>query len=124
MNNFFRFVQQYSKKIILKLFTMHYDWNPFKIEDGESLRHHETAWNFDQRNENYYLGKINDSGESDSNMRYFTDGTSGRFYRKGEIIPCEEKEVVVKEPFRNNSHEGKRKRNFSFRLSKSKRGKE
>lgn len=93
---------------------MHYDWNPFKIDDAESLRHHAKAWNFDQRNESYYLGKINESGESDLNMRYFTDGKTGRYYRKGEIIQ-EEENFEVKEPFRNNSYEGKRKRNFSFR---------
>lgn len=94
---------------------MHYDWNPFKKDDGESLRHHETAWNFDQRNESYYLGKINESGDNDSQMSYFTDGKTSRYYRKGEVIQQEEN-AVVKEPFRNNSYEGKRKRNFSFKL--------
>jgi CRISPR/Cas system CMR-associated protein Cmr5 small subunit len=95
---------------------MHYDWNPFKIDDAESLRHHKKAWNFDQRNESYYLGKINEAGESDLKMRYFTDGKSSRYYRKGEIIRQEEN-LEVKEPFRNNSNEGKRTRNFSFKLS-------
>ncbi|MEO6906213.1 MAG: hypothetical protein ABI148_07620 [Ginsengibacter sp.] len=85
--------------------------------------HHDKDWNFDPRNENYYLGKINESGESDDNMRYFTDGKTGRYYRKGEIIPPTETEPVIKEPFLNNSLEGKRKRNFSFRLSDSERKK-
>ena len=83
--------------------------------------HHDKDWNFDPRNENYYLGKINESGESDSEMRYFTDGKTGRYYRKDEIIPSSETEAVVKEPFRNNSLEGKRKRNFSFKFSGSKK---
>jgi hypothetical protein len=95
---------------------MQCDWNQFKIHDGESIRHHEKAWNFDERNESYYLGKINQAGESDPNMRYFTDGKTGRYYRKGEIIAREENQDV-KEPFRNNSLEGKRKRNFSFRTT-------
>ena len=43
---------------------MHYDNNPYKVEDGEYLRHHETCWNFDERNENYYLGKINENGST------------------------------------------------------------
>lgn len=103
---------------------MHYDWNPFKIDDGESIRHHEQSWNFDQRNESYYLGKINEVGDSDSGMRYFTDGKTGRYYRKGEIIPQEETETDIKDPFRNNSYEGKRKRNFSFKLNGDKRKKE
>jgi|SRR6185312_14517070 len=103
---------------------MHYDWNPFKIDDGDSIRHHEQSWNFDGRNESYYLGKINETGESDPNMRYFSDGKSGRYYRKGEIIPQDENQVVVNHPFRNNSYEGKRKRNFSFRLSAGKRKKD
>jgi lipopolysaccharide export LptBFGC system permease protein LptF len=103
---------------------MHYDWNPFKIDDGESIRHHEQSWNFDQRNESYYLGKINDAGDSDSSMRYFTDGKTGRYYRKGEIMPEEENETEIKDPFRNNSYEGKRKRNFSFNLTGGKRKKQ
>ncbi len=94
---------------------MHYDWNPFKIEDAESSRHHEKAWNFDERNESYYLGRINECGESDLTMRYFTDGNTGRYYRKGEIIPQEEN-TEVKEPFLNNSYEVKRKRNFNFKV--------
>jgi hypothetical protein len=32
-----------------------------------------------------------------------------------------EETTTVKDPFRNNSYEGKRKRNFSFRLPGSKR---
>jgi hypothetical protein len=50
-------------------------------------------------------------------MSYFTDGKTGRYYRKGEIIP---KEIGTDniEPFRNNSYEGKRKRNFSFKPSR------
>ena len=96
---------------------MHYEWNPFKKDDAESLRHHQTAWNFDERNESYYLGKINESGDTDPKMSYFTDGTTGRYYRKGEIIR-KENEADNVEPFRNNSYEGKRKKNFSFKPSR------
>jgi hypothetical protein len=86
------------------------------IKNSGTKSQHGSDWNFDQRNESYYLGKINETGESDDNMRYYTDGKTGRYYRKGEIIQQEEN-PEVKEPFRNNSHEGKRKRNFSFRFS-------
>lgn len=102
---------------------MHYDNNPYKVEDGEYLRNHETSWNFDARNENYYLGKINEDGETDLKMSYFSDGKTSRYYRKGELINNSEN-VVVAEPFRNNSYEGKRKRNFSFKLPGSRRKKE
>lgn len=102
---------------------MHYDWNPYKDEDAEYLRRHKTSWNFDPRNESYYLGKINEAGDSDSKMSYFTDGKTGRYYRKGEIIEGE-RNVDVKEPFRNNSYEGSRKKNFSFRLPGGKRKKD
>ena len=96
---------------------MHYEWNPYKDEDAKSLRHHATSWNFDSRNESYYLGKVNESGDNDLKMSYFTDGKTGRYYRKGEIIQREEK-AQIKEPFLNNSYEGKRKRNFSFKSKK------
>jgi len=94
---------------------MHYEWNAYKNEDAKSLRHHATSWNFDPRNESYYLGKVNENQENDLNMRYFSDGKTGRYYRKSEII-AQEENPQVKEPFRNNSYEGKRKRNFSFKL--------
>ncbi|MGN6533835.1 MAG: hypothetical protein ACTHK0_18990 [Ginsengibacter sp.] len=92
---------------------MHYDWNPFKIDDAEPILHHQKAWNFDPRNESYYLGRVNESRENDLNMRYFTDGKTGRYYRKGEMQ--QEENTAVKEVFRNNSHEGKRTRNFNFK---------
>ena len=99
---------------------MHYDNNPYKVEDGEYLRHHETCWNFDERNENYYLGKINENGETDLKMSYFSDGKTGRYYRKGELI-TNPQNVVNVEPFKNNSYEGKRKRSFSFKLPRSRK---
>jgi len=36
----------------------------------------------------------------------------------------EENETEIKDPFRNNSYEGKRKRNFSFKLTGGKRKKQ
>ena len=74
------------------------------------------GWDFDPRNESYYLGKINETGNNDLEMRYYTDGKTDRYYRRGEIIPQEENMEINKDPFKNNSLEGKRKRNFSFRL--------
>jgi len=107
----------------IKHHTMSQELEKSKGDQSNNSGHHDKNWNFDPRNENYYLGKINESGESDANMRYFTDGKTGSFYRKGEIIPQQETNAIIKEPFRNNSLEGRRKRNFSFRLSDSKRKK-
>jgi hypothetical protein len=94
-----------------------------KGDQSNDSGNHNKDWNFDPRNENYYLGKINESGDTDLNMSYFTDGKTDRYYRKGEMIQPEEA-TVVKEPFRNNSYEGKRKRNYSFRLPGGKREKD
>lgn len=99
--------------------------NSNKDEKHEAHWHHPSDWNLDPRNENFYLGKITESGDSDLNMRYFTDGKTSRYYRKSEMMSQQENETIVKEPFRNNSLEGKRKKKFSFRLSgKSKKDKE
>jgi len=89
-----------------------------KNDKNESDGHSAKSWNLDPRNESFYLGKINPAGDNDLNMRYYTDGKTDRYYRKGEIIPQEEY-TVVKYPFLNNSLEGKRKRNFSFRIGGS-----
>lgn len=91
-----------------------------KNEENETHWHSPSDWNLDSRNESFYLGKINAAGDNDLNMRYYTDGKTGRYYRKGEIIPQEES-PVVKDPFLNNSLEGKRKRNFSFKIGKRKK---
>ncbi len=101
---------------------MNSDWNPYKSDNdnksdnGQANKPSAPAWDFDPRNESFYLGKINDSGNNDLGMRYYTDGKTGRYYRKGEIIPQEENVEINKDPFKNNSLEGKRKRNFSFKL--------
>jgi hypothetical protein len=49
-------------------------------------------------------------------MRYYTDGKTGRYYRRGEVIPKGEPEKTPQKPFINNSYEGERKKNFSFLL--------
>lgn len=95
---------------------MNSDWNPYKSDNGQANEPSAPSWDFDPRNESYYLGKINESGNNDLGMRYYTDGKTGRYYRKGEIIQQEGNVEINKEPFKNNSLEGKRKRNFSFRL--------
>lgn len=91
-----------------------------KNKKNETDAHSSSSWNLDPRNESFYLGKINSAGDNDLNMRYYTDGKTGRYYRKGEIIP-QEASPVVRDPFLNNSLEGKRKRNFSFRIAKRKK---
>ena len=92
------------------------DWNPYKSDNDQANETSGPAWNLDPRNESYYLGKINESGNNDLEMRYYTDGKTGRYYRRGEIIPQEGNVEINKDPFKNNALEGKRKRNFSFRL--------
>ena len=93
---------------------MNPDSNPDKAKKSKSTKHHDPNWNFDPRNENWYLGKINKSGDNDLNMRYYTDGETGRYYRKGEIIPTNEPAKIVQKPFLNNSYEGEREKNFNF----------
>ncbi len=95
---------------------MSHDWNPYEGDDAEPLEKPAKAWNFDYRNQSYYLGKINESGNNDPDMRYYTDGVTGRYYRKGEVVPGEKPPVIAQKPFINNAHEGVRKRNFSFSL--------
>lgn len=95
---------------------MSHDWNPYNEKDAEPLERPAKDWNFDFRNQSYYLGKINESGDNDPNMRYYTDGVTGRYYRKGEVAPTGEPEKVAQKPFINNSYEGERKKNFSFSL--------
>lgn len=94
---------------------MSQDWNPYDDKDVEPLEKPAKDWNFDFRNQSYYLGKINESGDNDLDMRYYTDGKTGRYYRKGEII-SDEKPLMPEKPFINNAHEGVRKKNFTFSL--------
>jgi hypothetical protein len=94
---------------------MSQDWNPYDDKDVEPLEKPAKDWNFDFRNQSYYLGKINESGDNDPDMRYYTDGKTGRYYRKGEIVP-DEKSLMPEKPFINNAHEGVRKKNFTFSL--------
>jgi len=92
------------------------DWNPYKSKNSHAKETSGPAWDFDPRNESYYLGKINESGDNDLDMRYYTDGKTGRYYRRGEVIHQEGNLEINKDPFKNNGLEGKRKRKFSFRL--------
>lgn len=103
---------------------MYTDWNPYKIDKHEENKSSDPGWNLDPRNESYYLGKINKPDDTDLDMRYYTDGVTGRYYRRSELIPQKENTEINKDPFKNNSLEGKRKKNFSFRfLSKSEKNK-
>ena len=95
---------------------MSQDWNPYNDKDAEPLERPAKEWNFDFRNQSYYLGKINESGDNDPDMRYYTDGVTGRYYRKGEVVPNAEPPQLPEDPFKNNAHEGRRKKNFSFSL--------
>ncbi|MEO5908453.1 MAG: hypothetical protein ABIR50_11625 [Ginsengibacter sp.] len=72
-------------------------------------------WNYDPRNESYYLGRINKSGNNDLDMRYYTDGHSDRYYRNDEMeeknnVP--DSDLEIKDPYKNNDFEGHRKRNY------------
>lgn len=95
---------------------MSHDWNPYNEKDAEPLERPAKDWNFDYRNQSFYLGKIHETGDNDPNMRYYTDGVTGRYYRKGEVAPQQDPEKVAEKPFINNAHEGVRKKNFTFSL--------
>jgi hypothetical protein len=102
---------------------MSHDWNPYNDKDAEPLERPAKDWNFDFRNQSFYLGKVNENGDNDLNMRYYTDEKTGRYYRKGEIVPKAEPEKTAAKPFINNSYEGERKKNFSFSLPEFLKGK-
>ena len=47
-----------------------YRWNPYEGDWHQSDEYKDSDWNYDPRDQNYYLGSINQSGNNDLNMRY------------------------------------------------------
>jgi hypothetical protein len=93
-----------------------YNWNPYKDNWRFSDQYHGSNWNYDPRDENYYLGRINEPGNEDMSREYFSDGHTHKYYRRDELEdkykPLENYEK--RNPFKNNDFYGSRKRNYSF----------
>lgn len=85
-----------------------YNWNPFKKNWRHSDEYQNSNWNFDQRDENYYLGRIDESGNNDMSREYYSDGRTDRYYRKSEL---ENKNKALENInfYRNNDFYGHRK---------------
>ena len=62
-----------------------YNWNPYKDNWRFSDQYHDSNWNYDPRDQNYYLGRINQSGNNDMSREYFTDNHTDRYYRRSEL---------------------------------------
>jgi osmotically-inducible protein OsmY len=94
-----------------------YRWNPYKDDRRVSDEYKDSKWNFDPRDENYYLGRINESGNNDMSREYYSDGHSDRYYRRDELEKrneMAENDYKISNPFKNNDFYGHRKRNYSF----------
>lgn len=91
-----------------------YKWNPYKDDWRHSDIYTNSNWNFDPRNENYYLGRINKSGNNDLSMSYYTDGHSDRYYRNNEMKKGNNlaENDPISDPYKNNNFEGHKKRNY------------
>ena len=94
-----------------------YNWNPYKDNRHSSDQYRNSNWNYDPRDENYYLGRINQSGNNDMTREYYSDGYSDRYYRRNELEKrneMAENDYKNRNPFRNNDFYGHRKRDYSF----------
>jgi hypothetical protein len=91
-----------------------YRWNPYKDDWRDSDIYRDSNWNFDPRNENYYLGRINKSGNNDLTRSYYTDNHSDRYYRNDEIQQRNNvaENYQPQRPYKNNNFEGHKKRNY------------
>lgn len=92
-----------------------YRWNPYRGDWHHSDIYRDSNWNFDRRNENYYLGRINKSGDNNLRMSYYTDGHSDRYYRNIEMEKRNEmaqNDYQISDPYKNNNFEGHKKRNY------------
>lgn len=93
-----------------------YDWNPYKNNWRHSDQYKDSEWNYDPRDENYYLGRINQEQNMDLTRRYYSDGHSDRYYRNNELPgnnPIPENDEPSR-PYVNNDFFGNRKRNYSY----------
>lgn len=92
-----------------------YDWNPYQGDWRKSNNYSDSNWNYDPRDQNYYLGRINESGNNDLNERYYTDNYSDRYYRRTELEDANRPRVYPPEhPYKNNDFYGHRKRNYNM----------
>ncbi len=87
-----------------------YRWNPYKDDWHDSDIYRDSNWNYDPRDENYYLGRINQSGNNDLNQRYYTDNYSDRYYRQDELEKTNDR--PPEHPYKNNDFYGHKKRNY------------
>lgn len=95
-----------------------YDWNPYPKDWHKSNQYENSRWNYDPRDENYYLGRINNYGNIDMDQRYYTDG-SDRYYRNEEVrqkieLPGNKYQIRNDHPYKNNDFYDERKRNYSW----------
>lgn len=97
-----------------------YDWNPYKDDWRHSDEYRDSDWDYDPRDENYYLGRINQQQETDLTRRYYSDGHSDRYYRNDEVKELKEnnpmpyKNYQPAHPFKNNDFYGNKKRNYTL----------
>jgi len=93
-----------------------YRWNPYKGDWHDSDIYTDSNWNYDPRDQNYYLGRINKPGNNDLNMRYYTDDYSDRYYRHDELENANDRPPVYppEPPFKNNDFYGHRKKNYNM----------
>lgn len=92
-----------------------YRWNPYRGDWRDSDIYEDQNWNYDPRDQNYYLGRIDQSGNNDLNMRYYTDGNSDRYYRHNEMEKrneMAENDYKIRNPYKNNDFYGHKKRNY------------
>lgn len=99
-----------------------YKWNRYQGDWRSSDIYRNDYWDYDPRDENYYLGRIppeiRDYGNIDLDQRYYTDG-SDRYYRNEEIrqgrgLPPNNYQLKDSHPYKNNDFYGERKRNYSW----------
>lgn len=95
-----------------------YNWNPYPKNWHKSDQYRNSDWNYDPRDQNYYLGKINDYENTNPDERYYTDG-SDRYYTNEEIkrhqgLQPYPRKIKDTEPYKNNDFEGHRSRNYSW----------
>lgn len=92
-----------------------YRWNPYHGDWHDPDIYKNQYWNYDPRDQNYYLGRINKSGNNDLKMRYYTDGYSDRYYRNNEVEKrngMAENDFKIRDPYKNNDYYGHRKSNY------------
>lgn len=91
-----------------------YDWNPYKDDWHHSDEYRDSNWDFDPRDQNYYLGRINRQQDTDLTRRYYSDGYSDRYYHNSELKENNPMPVnnEPEHPYKNNDFYGNKKRNY------------